>query len=90
MRKDICFYLAAYDVDNLKNEFGESSNVTFVKYRFRNKILRLSIDIPWLIVKYKCDYAHFQYMLPLFKNVLFDFSNIWILSIKYHFDKQHV
>ncbi|MCD8182349.1 MAG: glycosyltransferase family 4 protein [Bacteroides sp.] len=59
--------MAANDVCNLASEFGVSSNITYLKYKSTNKFYRLAFDIPFLIKKYKIDYAHFQYMLPLFK-----------------------
>lgn len=64
---DIHFYLAAHDIINLEKEFGKNSNVTYLKYKSTNKFYRLVFDIPSLIKKYKIDYAHFQYILPLFK-----------------------
>lgn len=63
----INFYLAAIDIENLKKIFGEQPNVYYLKYKCKNKFLRLGWDIPGLIRKYKIDYAHFQYITPLFK-----------------------
>lgn len=67
MAPDILFYLAAYDLDNLKKEFGIHDNVFYLKYKSRNKFYRLAIDIPFLIKKHRIDYAHFQYIRPLIK-----------------------
>jgi glycosyltransferase involved in cell wall biosynthesis len=66
-RNDIVFYFIANDVDNLKSIFGERTNVKFIKLRFTNRILRLAIEFPYIIRKYRIDYAHFQYIVPLFK-----------------------
>lgn len=65
--KDLHFYLAANDVNNLEKIFGTHSNVTFVKYRTKSKILRLLIDSPLLILKHKINFAHFQYRVPPIK-----------------------
>jgi glycosyltransferase involved in cell wall biosynthesis len=63
----IHFYIAAYDIENLINEFGKSENLTFIKYASKNKLYRLLLDIPILISKHKIDYAHFQYISPFLK-----------------------
>lgn len=63
----INLYLAATDIENLKKIFGEQPNVYYLKYKYKNRYLRLGWDIPKLLRKYKIDYAHFQYIVPLFK-----------------------
>lgn len=65
--KTIQFYFVANDTENLKSIFGEQNNITFLKYTFKNKFLRLLFDTPYLIVKNKIDFAHFQYIVPPFK-----------------------
>tara|TARA_R110002033_G_scaffold139077_1_gene178253 strand:+ start:9658 stop:10752 length:1095 start_codon:yes stop_codon:yes gene_type:complete len=66
--KDWTFFLAANDVENLKNEIGEFENVKYVKFKKRNKFSRLLIEIPFLIRKHNIDYSHFQYtILPVSK-----------------------
>lgn len=64
---NLTLYLGAFDIESLKQVFGEHPNVVYVKYRSKNKIIRLAIDIPKIIRRYKIDYAHYQYMLPLRK-----------------------
>ncbi len=64
---NIDFYFGAFNIENLKNEFGEHENVRYVKYQTRNKFIRLAIDIPYKILKYRIDIAHFQYISPLLK-----------------------
>ncbi|MBW1293902.1 glycosyltransferase family 4 protein [Aquimarina litoralis] len=66
--KDINFYFVADDIQILKEEFGEENkNVFFVQFASKNKFYRLAIDLPKIIKKYKIDFAHFQYISPLFK-----------------------
>jgi glycosyltransferase involved in cell wall biosynthesis len=64
---NIEFYFGAFDIENLENEFGKHENVRYIKYHTRNKFIRLAIDIPYNILKYRIDIAHFQYISPLFK-----------------------
>jgi glycosyltransferase involved in cell wall biosynthesis len=44
------------------------TDAKLVEYRSSNKYYRLAVDIPLLIRKYKCDFSHFQYIVPLVKN----------------------
>jgi glycosyltransferase involved in cell wall biosynthesis len=66
-QNDITFYFVAKNVENLKNIFGERDNVKYIRLNFSNRILRLVFEFPYIIRKYKIDYAHFQYISPLFK-----------------------
>ena len=61
------FYLAAYDIKNLKQIFGEQDNLKYVKYYFKNPFIRLLFEIPGLIFKNKIDFAHFQYRVAPLK-----------------------
>ncbi|GAA4941862.1 glycosyltransferase family 1 protein [Algibacter agarivorans] len=61
------FFLVAMNIDNLKNEFGVHDNVSYVQLKYHNKFYRLLIELPFLIRKHNIDYAHFQYVSPLFK-----------------------
>ena len=65
--KDIDFYFAANDIDNLKTVFGESENIHYVKLNSGNSIIRLAVEIPSIIKRLHIDYAHFQYVSPLCK-----------------------
>jgi glycosyltransferase involved in cell wall biosynthesis len=67
---DTSFFFACYDLDSLTNEIGTHSNVFFLQLK-KKKVLRLLVEIPSLIKKHKIDYAHFQYVTPLFKNCKF-------------------
>ncbi|NBP69957.1 MAG: glycosyltransferase family 1 protein [Cytophagia bacterium] len=60
------FYFVAVNVENLKQEIGQAPNVYFIQLK-QKKFLRLLIEIPWIIYKYKIDYAHFQYISPPLK-----------------------
>jgi glycosyltransferase involved in cell wall biosynthesis len=70
-KKDLELYIAAYDIENLKKYFPETGNIVFIKLKNRSSVLRLLIEIPQLIKKYRIDYAHFQYMVPPVKNCRF-------------------
>ena len=67
-KENILLYMAAYDVENLKQSFSGSENVIFLKYISRSKYIRLAYDIPSIIKKYKINFAHYQYVSPLIKN----------------------
>jgi glycosyltransferase involved in cell wall biosynthesis len=66
--RKIHFFMAARDINNLKNEFGEHENVTYIPLKSQNKFYRLLIELPQIIKKNKIDYAHYQYICPPFKN----------------------
>ena len=61
------FFLAAYDITNLKTIFGTHKNVTYVKYTSKNAAIRLLLLLPYLIKRHKIQYAHFQYRVPPIK-----------------------
>lgn len=60
-------FMAAYDTVNLQKQFPHSSNITFIKYRSKSSVRRLLFQVPALIKKHRIDYAHFQYITPLFR-----------------------
>jgi glycosyltransferase involved in cell wall biosynthesis len=66
--KTIQYFFAASDLEKVESIFGAQENVYYLKYRSRNKIYRLLIDIPRLIKKNNIDFAHFQYIVPPIKN----------------------
>nr|WP_298656147.1 glycosyltransferase family 1 protein [uncultured Flavobacterium sp.] len=61
------FFLAAYDITNLETIFGTHKNVTYVKYKSKNAVIRLLLLLPYLIKRHKIEYAHFQYRVPPIK-----------------------
>lgn len=62
LAKDWNFFLVASDIVNLKKEFGEHDNVTYVELKNHNKFYRLLFELPAIIKRYKIDYTHFQYI----------------------------
>jgi glycosyltransferase involved in cell wall biosynthesis len=67
LRPDWQFLMVAHDISGLQDQFGTPSNVTFIALTSQNKYWRLLYELPSLIRKYKADYAHFQYISPVFK-----------------------
>lgn len=65
--KSNTFFLAAFDVENLQTVFGTHENVFYLKYKSKNKYIRLLFDVPKLIKINAIDYAHFQYIVPPIK-----------------------
>lgn len=90
--KEIHFFFAACDTDNLKSIFGLDSNITYLKYSSHNKFYRLLIDIPKLIKKHKIEFAHFQYIVPPIKNCKYIVSTHDVLFLDYpeYFPKKFV
>jgi glycosyltransferase involved in cell wall biosynthesis len=82
-QKEIDFFFAGSNIDNLKSIFGNQKNVHYLKYNSHNKYYRLLIDIPKLIRKNKIDYAHFQYVVPPIKFCKYITSTHDILFLDY-------
>lgn len=66
-RPDLEIYLAAHNLENLKNNFPDLPNLHFIKLNARSSWARLLYEIPRLIRKHKIHYAHFQYIVPFIK-----------------------
>ncbi|MFH6945324.1 glycosyltransferase family 4 protein [Flavobacterium sp. FlaQc-50] len=66
-QQELHFFLGSTKPDHLASIFGNHSNVTYIKYKYHNKYLRLLVDIPQIIKKYKIDFAHFQYIVSPLK-----------------------
>ena len=64
---DITFYFGSYYIENLKSEFGTYENTRYVKYITRNKYIRLTFEIPFIILKNHINISHFQYITPIFR-----------------------
>lgn len=45
----------------------KSNNFIHIKYKSNSKYIRLFFEIPLILIKYKINYAHFQYIAPIFK-----------------------
>lgn len=65
--KDITFFFAAYDLQNLKRVFGEGENISYVQLKHAGSLGRLLLDYPKIIKENDIDYAHFQYITPFRK-----------------------
>ena len=61
-------YIGAYDTDQLEKSFPGINTIHFIKFKNRSSVLRLLFDIPAIIKKYRIRYAHFQYIIPVYKN----------------------
>lgn len=64
---DIDFFFAAHDIENIRKVFGEGDNIHYIQLNGESRLKRLALEYPRIIRKYKIDYAHFQYISPLFK-----------------------
>lgn len=65
--KDIDFFFASTKEEKLKDVFGEADNIHYVHLNGEGRLKRLAIEFPHIIEEKKIDYAHFQYISPLFK-----------------------
>lgn len=61
------YYLIASDIEKLEKVFGTHPNVFYLKYKSKNKFIRLLFELPYVIFKNKIDFAHFQYIVPPIK-----------------------
>lgn len=61
------FYFVAQNLNTLKQVFGESPNIHYLKLNKGNKYFRLAWELPKLIRRNNIDFAHFQYITPIFK-----------------------
>ena len=58
--------LSACDIENLKLHFPDS-RFRFIRLNTHSKFKRLGLEYPKIIKEDNFDYAHFQYIVPLFK-----------------------
>lgn len=65
--QDIEFFFAAHEEQKLKDVFGTSDNIHYVHLHSESRLNRLAIEFPRIINEHRIDYAHFQYISPLFK-----------------------
>ena len=65
--KDIEFYFAAQNLANLQAVFGVADNIHYVQLLSSNKWKRLAFEFPRIVKENNIDYAHYQYISPLFK-----------------------
>ena len=52
INEDYDIYLAACDIENLKEEFKGLNDAYFIKLRFKNNIMRLLFEMPYIIYKH--------------------------------------
>lgn len=60
-------FMGARDIRRLREEFPEVPEENLIRYRCAHPLWRLGFEIPRLLRKYQIDYAHFQYVTPVFK-----------------------
>ena len=65
---EISFYIGCFKDKLLELEFNDYQNIHYIYYKHSSRVYRMVYEIPSLINKHKFDYAHFQYVIPLFKN----------------------
>lgn len=61
-------YLGCFENKEVIAEFEEFPNVFYCYYKSRNRLFRMFFEIPKLIKTHQFDYAHFQYVIPPFRN----------------------
>jgi len=88
---NLLFIFASTETENLIKIFGHLSNVRIIKYRIRSVLVRYFIEIPWLIRRFGCSYAHFQYIIPMIKSkdckYLVTIHDLLFLDFPYMFPK---
>jgi glycosyltransferase involved in cell wall biosynthesis len=90
-QRNITFFLASNDPNHLEMIFGRHENVVYLKYQCKNKFSRLLIDIPFLISKYKIDFAHFQYIVSPIKRCKYivTIHDVMFLDFPQYFPKNY-
>ena len=61
------YFLITNNPEELSIDFSKYEFVYLLKSTFRSRIIRLLLEYPYIILKYKIDYAHFQYVVPPIK-----------------------
>lgn len=64
---DIEFYFAAKNTEQLQQVFGTATNIHYVRLNSNNRWKRLAWEFPQIVKKHHIDYAHYQYITPLWK-----------------------
>lgn len=64
----LLIFLAATDIENLKLEFPDHTNIRFVKIKSGGSARRLLLELPALHRRLNIDIAHYQYVAPPVKN----------------------
>lgn len=66
-KKDIEFYFAAQNLENLSKVFGIHPNVHYVQLKEGGSVNRLVFQWHQIVKKHSIDWAHYQYISPLKK-----------------------
>ena len=64
---NVFFVFGCSSATPINNTFGYQKNTDIYIYFFKNKLLRLFIEIPLMLWKNNISAAHFQYVTPFFK-----------------------
>jgi glycosyltransferase involved in cell wall biosynthesis len=61
------YYIAAVNIENLKNEFDFIPEVHFIQYTSNSSFKRIFFETPRILKQHQIDVAHFQYIAPFQK-----------------------
>jgi glycosyltransferase involved in cell wall biosynthesis len=68
LNTNVTIYFGANKIENVKKYFGNEPNVKYIQYASNGSFERVFVEIPKIINKLGCTHAHFQYIIPFFKN----------------------
>ncbi len=68
LNPNISFYIGCFKDVKIEKEFKVFQNIRFVYFKNQSRSYRMIFEIPAIINKYKFDFAHFQYVIPIIKN----------------------
>ena len=90
--QNFIFYFAANNTEKLRSIFGNKTNVRYIKYPTSNKFLRLLFLIPFYELKYRFNYAHFQYYMPPinFCKTIVTIHDVLFMDYKQYFKKTYI
>lgn len=63
---DILIFIGCFKDAKIEKEFINYKNISFIYFNQSNRVLRMIFEIPRIILEYKFQYAHFQYVIPFF------------------------
>lgn len=61
-------YIGCFKEQKIKEEFKEYKNIHFLYFKQKSRFFRMLFEIPKLIKENAFDFAHFQYVIPFFRN----------------------
>jgi len=67
LNPEVTIYISSKKADCINKIFLKNNNVHHLQYKFNNRLLQIFIEVPFLLMKIKADYAHFQYFVPFIK-----------------------